>query len=78
MVRQLRLAHFFVLRRVEKKMMDTVGIAAEIDHLGRVHLPKKMREVHALDGEVEIVLTKEGLLIRNPRYTLVKRSESEA
>jgi len=57
--------------------MDHVGVVAEVDHLGRVHLPKKMREVYALEGEIEIVLVEDGILLRSPRYMLVERPEPE-
>ena len=54
--------------------MDKVGVIKEIDSLGRIVIPKEMRLLFDLNGEVEIVLTTEGLLIRNPRYKLVEKT----
>ena len=54
----------------EKK--ENVGVIKEIDRLGRIVIPKDYRERMFLDDKVEIVLTKDGVLIRNPEYALVK------
>ena len=54
----------------EKK--GNVGIIKEIDRLGRIVIPKDYRERMFLDDKVEVVLTKDGVLIRNPEYALVK------
>ena len=54
----------------EKK--ENVGVIKEIDRLGRIVIPKDYREIMFLDDKVEVVLTKDGVLIRNPEYTLVK------
>ena len=51
-----------------------VGVIKEIDNLGRMVIPKEMRALFALQKEVEIVVTEEGLLIRNPRYELVEKT----
>lgn len=53
--------------------MDRIGIKREIDRLGRICIPKEMRTLLNLSSEVEIVLTEEGILIRNPEYVLVKK-----
>ena len=53
-------------------MNEKVGIIKEIDNLGRIVIPKEMRERLSLDKNVEVVVTKEGVLIRNPEYMLVK------
>ena len=73
MVRPLRLAHFFVL----EVKMEQVGILSEIDSLGRLHLPKKIRDLYALEREIELVLTDEGVFLRNPHYTLTKRESAK-
>ena len=60
-------------------MVEKVGIIKEIDRLGRIVIPKEHRERLRLEKEVEIVLTKEGMLIRNSEYKLIKSNEdSEA
>ena len=55
--------------------MNLIGIVKEIDKLGRVHIPKDFRDALHLFGEVEILLTNEGILIRNPDYMVVKNKE---
>ena len=54
-------------------MKQGIGIIKEIDALGRLVIPKEYRERMHLDAEVELVLTTEGLLIRSPKYDVVKR-----
>ena len=56
-------------------MKDAVGIIKEIDRIGRIVIPKELRERYGLIDEVEIVATKSGVLIRNPEYKLVKISK---
>ena len=53
-------------------MKESVGIIKEVDKLGRIVIPKEMRERLSLDKNVEVIVTKEGVLIRNPEYRLVK------
>ena len=53
-------------------MPKNVGIIKEIDKLGRIVIPKEFRERFNLVDKVEIVLTEEGILIRNKEYVLVK------
>jgi len=55
--------------------MESVGLRGEIDHLGRIHIPKKVRELYGMDGEVELVLTPEGVCLRSPRFVLTAREE---
>ena len=55
----------------EEKMSAKVGLIKEIDNLGRIVVPKDMRERLGLQREVEVLLTDEGVLIRNPKYKLV-------
>ena len=52
--------------------MDNVGVIKEIDKLGRIVIPKEMRERLGFERDVEVVLTEEGVLIRNSEYKLVK------
>ena len=61
---------------IDKK--DTIGVIKEIDNLGRIVIPKDYRERMFLDNDkVEIVLTKDGVLIRNPEYTVIKICENK-
>lgn len=50
--------------------MDLIGILKSLDKLGRIVIPKELRERYALDKEVEIIATKDGILIKSPKYVL--------
>lgn len=56
---------------------ERVGIIKEFDKLGRLVIPKDLRERYALDNKVEIVATEQGVLIKSPEYVLVKREKGE-
>ncbi len=56
-------------------MNETVGIIKEIDALGRIVIPKEFRERLMLEKRVELVLTKEGVLIRNSEYELMEKQK---
>ena len=53
--------------------MSNIGIIKEIDNLGRLCIPKEMRQVYKLEKEVELVITANGIPLRNPEYILVKK-----
>lgn len=53
-------------------MKETVGVIKEIDNLGRIVVPKEMRDRLLLDKRVEVVFTKDGVLLRNPEYELIR------
>ena len=57
--------------------MEKIGIKKEIDKLGRICIPKEMRKLFNLENEVELQLTSEGILLKNPEYVLVKKNNSE-
>ncbi len=57
--------------------MNEIGILKECDKLGRIVIPKELRERYALKSEVEIIATKEGVLIKKPEYFLTKRGEKQ-
>ena len=54
-------------------MINAIGIIKGIDELGRIVIPKDFRERIGLEGEVEILLTEEGILVRSPKYRLVSK-----
>lgn len=56
-------------------MDEKVGIIKEIDKLGRLVIPKEFRERLNFENSVEVLLTNEGVLIRNPEYVLVKKED---
>ena len=57
--------------------MAEIVIIKEFDKLGRLVIPKDLRERYALDNKVEIVATEQGVLIKSPEYKLVKREEGD-
>ena len=59
-------------------MNDKIGVMKEIDSLGRLVIPKEIRETFKLDKCVEIIITKEGILLRNPKCEIVEKNETEA
>ena len=58
--------------------MENIGIIKEIDHLGRLQIPADIRKRLGLEKRVELVITPDGLLIKNEEYKLVKRAEKES
>ena len=53
--------------------MDKIGIIKEIDSLGRLQIPKDIRTRLGLGERVELVITKDGLLIKSPDFVLTRR-----
>ena len=58
--------------------MKNVGITKEIEALGRLQIPKDIRERLELTGEVELIVTPDGLLVRSNEYRLVRRDPDES
>lgn len=58
-------------------MDKNVGVIKEIDSLGRIVIPKEFRQRMMLEKKVEIILTIDGILIRNPEYVLIKQNPTE-
>ena len=56
-------------------MKNAVGIIKEVDRLGRIVIPKEMRERFNLKDRVELVVTESGVLIRNSEYKLIKTED---
>ena len=59
-------------------MKTKIGILKEIDRLGRIVIPKELRERFGLSERVEVVATEEGILIRNQEYKLVKTDKKNS
>ena len=55
--------------------MEKFGVKKKIDNLGRICIPKEMRELFNLKSEVELQITKEGILLKNPEYILVRKAD---
>ena len=51
-----------------------IGILKEFDKLGRIVVPKELRERYGFENKVEIVATSDGILLKNPEYVLQKSS----
>ena len=58
-------------------MNECVGVIKDIDNLGRIVIPKEFRERLMLGKSVELVLTDEGVLIRNSKYKLIKKETKD-
>ena len=56
-------------------MSEGIGVIKEIDKLGRIVIPKEYRDRLFLEKCVEVILTKDGVLIRNSKYELVKKQQ---
>ncbi len=54
--------------------LSAIGITKEVDRLGRIVIPKEMRDfLKVKEGSsVEVLLTQDGILIRNPKYKVVE------
>ena len=55
--------------------MEGIGVKKEIDKLGRICIPKEMRTLFNFENEVELQITKEWILLKNPGYILVKKED---
>ena len=53
--------------------MDKIGIIKEFDKLGRIVIPKELRHRYGLNERVEIIATRDGVLLKNPEYELIKK-----
>ena len=50
--------------------MIKIGIIKKFDKLGRIIIPKELRDRYELNETVEIIATENGVLLRNPQYIL--------
>lgn len=46
--------------------MNEIGITKKIDNLGRMVIPKEIKKLFDLENEAELIITKDGVLVRNP------------
>lgn len=51
--------------------MKIIGVFKSFDNLGRLVIPKELRDRYGLEKAVEVVATENGILIRNPEYILI-------
>ena len=57
--------------------MERIGMTKEFDKLGRIVIPKELRERYGLEKGVEIVPIREGILLKSVECVLVKKNEKE-
>ncbi len=57
--------------------MNEIGIVKEFDKLGRLVIPKDLRERYGFVERVEILATAEGILLKNQEYVLVKKEKKQ-
>ena len=57
--------------------MGKIGITKEIDRLGRLQIPKDIRDRLGLKKDVQLVVTQDGLLIKSEEYKLVPIGDKE-
>ena len=52
--------------------MDAIGVVRKIDSLGRIVLPVELRKFYRIgkEADVEIIPTKDGILLKNRRMSL--------
>ena len=58
-------------------MNNGIGVLKEVDNLGRLVIPKEMRDSFKLNEIVELFVTKDGILIRNPKYEVIEKEKVE-
>ncbi len=56
------------------EFMSSIGIIKEFDKLGRIVIPKDLRERYGLKNTVEIVATKERILLKSQEYRLERKN----
>ena len=52
-------------------MKTIIGFIKELDKLGRIVIPKELRDRFGLSDNVEVIATEEGILLRSPKYKLI-------
>ena len=58
-----------------ERNMSEIGIVKEFDKLGRIVIPKELRTRYGFVENVEIIATKEGILLKSPEYYLIKKEK---
>ncbi|MBR5253380.1 MAG: hypothetical protein IKV39_05840 [Clostridia bacterium] len=57
--------------------MADVGVIKEVDKLGRILIPKELRDRYGINEKIEIVALREGVLIKNHEYVPVKKQPNK-
>ena len=58
---------------IKRRKRGKNAMTSRIDRIGRIVSPKEIRERLGFIDRVEMIITKEGLLIRNSRYELKEK-----
>ena len=67
-----------IIKKSELIKMKRIGVKKEVDKMGRICIPKEMRKLFNLENEVELQITEEGILLKNPEYVLIKKETLKA
>lgn len=57
--------------------MENIGAQKALAKLGRICIPKELRKLYNLENEIELQITKDGILLKNPEYILVKKKPNK-
>ena len=57
--------------------MNDIGILTRIDALGRIVIPKNIRDRYNLAAKVELIMTKDGILIKSPSPSAQKEKTKQ-
>ena len=57
--------------------MNKIGIKKKLDNLGRLCIPKFMRELFELTGEVELVVTEDGIVLKKAEFIKEKQAKKK-
>lgn len=57
--------------------MKKIGVFKSFDNLGRLVIPKELRERYGFEKDVEIIAVENGILLSNPEYFLTKKDFKE-
>ncbi len=79
----LKLAHsiqtMLFAKREGDDIMLNIGITRRLDHLGRIVIPKELRNTYKLVERdmIEVIGTEEGILLRLPQIEISRKQSKE-
>ena len=57
--------------------VENIGIVKEFDKLGRIVIPKDLRDRYGINDKVEIIATKDGIILKSVEYVLAKKTDDK-
>ena len=57
--------------------IESIGVIKEIDKLGRIVIPKDLRDRYGINDKVEIIATKDGIILKSVEYVLAKKTDDK-